>query len=115
MGAEWESGLRSAIRTLGEEAMVTSRAKGFEDPPPSPVESMALIHCEVSEAVEALRLGNPADKHLPHHSSVGVELADVVIRAAHIAERMGINLGQCILDKMAYNRSRPRKHGGKLL
>ena len=53
-------------------------------------ECLALIHSEISEALQALRDGNPADTHCPDFSALEVELA-----------------------KMEYNRTRPMRHGGK--
>lgn len=41
------------------------------------------------------------------------ELADVVIRTAQLAWRMGIDLEQAIVEKQKYNRTREHRHGGK--
>jgi len=43
------------------------------------------------------------------------ELADVVIRIFDICGYYGIDLQAAIEEKMAYNESRPYKHGGKIL
>lgn len=42
------------------------------------------------------------------------ELADIVIRVGDLAERLGINLGQAVEEKHAYNLTRSHKHGGKV-
>lgn len=39
------------------------------------------------------------------------ELADIVIRVFDLAGALGINLEQEVLNKMAYNETRPHKHG----
>lgn len=66
---------------------------------------IALVHSETSEALEGLRTGE-ADKHLPHRSSLEVELADAMIRIADLAGALGLDLGGAIVEKMAYNLER---------
>jgi NTP pyrophosphatase (non-canonical NTP hydrolase) len=87
---------------------------------------LALIHSEVSEALEVAR--DPSadlthvweegrvtrpDSPLPKPEGFGVELADVVIRVFDLAGALGIDLAKCIERKHAYNASRPQRHGGK--
>jgi NTP pyrophosphatase (non-canonical NTP hydrolase) len=66
---------------------------------------IALIHSEVSEALEGHRK-NKMDEHLPQHSSLAVELADAVIRICDLAGRLRIPLGTVIADKLTYNAMR---------
>jgi NTP pyrophosphatase (non-canonical NTP hydrolase) len=68
---------------------------------------LALIHSEVSEALEAFRVGDKAN--------FAEELADVVIRVLDCANGLEIDLGTAVLDKMAKNRQRAYRHGGKKL
>jgi NTP pyrophosphatase (non-canonical NTP hydrolase) len=77
-------------------------------------EKIALMHSELSEALDALRHGNPPDDHIPEFSGVEAELADVVIRAMDYCQHRGFRLGQAIIAKAAFNAGRPHKHGGKL-
>lgn len=42
------------------------------------------------------------------------ELADVVIRAFELAGQLDIDLAEACVCKAAYNKTRPRRHGGKL-
>jgi len=74
---------------------------------------IALMHSELSEALEALRNGNPPDKHCPEYSSMLVELADTVIRIMNFCGEKNLDLGGAIVDKVEYNKKRPHKHGGK--
>jgi len=73
-------------------------------------EKIALIHSEVSEALEAHRKGLSSD-HLPGFSGIAEELADTVIRIFDLAGRMGVPLGDAIIAKSLYNLTRDHKHG----
>lgn len=66
---------------------------------------LALIHSEVSEAVEAVRKPNEVESNLPE------ELADIIIRVLDLAGAMRINIDQAVSDKMAYNEQREYMHG----
>lgn len=69
-------------------------------------EKLALIHSEVSEALEGLRKGK-ADEHLPEFPSEAVELADALIRIFDYAGARRLPLGDAFVAKMAYNTVRP--------
>ena len=69
-------------------------------------EKLALIHSEVSEAMEGHRKALMDDK-LPHRPAIEVELADAVIRIADLAGALDLDLGGAISEKMAFNRQRP--------
>lgn len=68
-------------------------------------EVIALMHSELSEALEADRKDLKDDK-LPHRSGVEVELADCIIRIFDTAGAQGLDLATAILEKDGYNRSR---------
>lgn len=75
---------------------------------------LGLIHSEVSEAMEAHRdLGFTAGSINGKPEGFVYELADVVIRVLDLADHFGLNIEQAIVDKMAYNESRPYMHGKK--
>ena len=54
-----------------------------------------------------------ADEHLPEFRSIEVELADAVIRIMDYAQRYGYRVPEALAAKAAYNKTRPRMHGGK--
>lgn len=69
-------------------------------------EMLALIHSEISEALEGVRTGK-MDDHLPHRKNAEVELADAMIRIGDLATYLGFDLGGAVVEKMAYNANRP--------
>lgn len=90
-----------------------ARAKGWHDSPREDGTMIALMHSELSEALEALRKGNPESRKIPGYSHVEEEMADVVIRIMDFAGLHGLDLGGAIEAKMAMNEGRSYRHGGK--
>jgi NTP pyrophosphatase (non-canonical NTP hydrolase) len=74
---------------------------------------LALIHSEISEALECDRIGKQHDKHCPEHHAITIELADAVIRIMDLAEMLDLPLIEGILAKVSFNASRPQMHGSK--
>lgn len=80
---------------------------------------LALIHSEVSEALEGFRK-NLNDDHLKHRKMAEVELADTIIRIMDLAGAYGFDIGGALIEKLEYNANRADhklenrvKEGGK--
>ncbi len=68
---------------------------------------IALIHSEVTEALEALRMKpERKSKKIPEFSEVEEEFADIVIRVADRAETKGYRVGEAIMAKWNHNMNR---------
>lgn len=134
----WKAGKKQAqvksINELVQEAHQNAVNKGWWEEDRSFGELIALMHSELSEALEDYRNGYTPDQMYYEFKSGGKvhkrymnetgdmkpcgipsELADVVIRVFDACGRHGIDLERAITEKMAYNATRPHKHGGKVI
>ena len=84
---------------------------GFWKEEPNDGERMALIHAEFSEALEALRDGNPSSSKIIEFSSLEEELADAVIRIMDYSFGKDLDVAGAIIAKIEYNQSREYMHG----
>lgn len=81
-------------------------------------EVVALMHSELSEALEADRKGLKDDK-LPHRDGREVEFADCIIRILDTAAALGLDVAGALIEKNRYNQIRAdhkletRASGGK--
>lgn len=107
--AETQMTLYEGVGIPSQKAIwMNAELHGWHDPACSLETDLLLIHSEVSEACEALREGNIVGDH-----GVGEELADVVIRVFHTAEKNNIDIAKLIREKHKKNIDRPYRHGNK--
>jgi len=121
--ATWLMGLArgagsAGLNALADEAFRIAELAGWHDTPRDPGLIIALIHSELSEALEEWRKGMPltttyfGENGKPE--GYAIELADALIRIFDHAATEGIDLHEAVLTKMAFNASRPYRHGGKV-
>lgn len=111
---EWpKNAFVEAFKEVQTAAHQNSINKGFWDSPEkcNLGEKLALTHGELSEALEALRDGNPMSVKVPDFTHVEEELADAVIRIMDMGGRNSWRIAQAIIAKMEYNSGRPFMHG----
>lgn len=125
------------IKAISYKIHKNAKAKGFfEDGNRKNIgEMLMLIVTEVSEAMEADRIGKRADWSYDNppiiqpeqiddkkfcelfekevKNTFEDEMADIVIRVMDMCAFKGIDLEWHILQKIRYNETRPHKHGGK--
>lgn len=125
------------IPELVSEAYETAKSKGWHEEERSLPEIIALMHSELSEALEDYRTGRALEEVYYEESSmpvithgrevgwkeearvilkpcgIAIELADVIIRIADTCGSLGIDLERALRMKMDYNKTRPYRHGGK--
>lgn len=96
------------IREIQRRAFETAQEKGWWDEPREVGTLIALMHSELSEALEADREGNWRGE-----DGVVEELSDTIIRICDFAAYHGIDLDSAIREKLEENEEREHKHGGK--
>ena len=102
--AEWTRHCRDAWENAEEHGLHDDYDIGMK---------LAMLHSEVSEALDAYLDGNPPSKKIPAFSHMEEEFADVVIRIMDECETHKFNLADAIDAKMEFNKGRPWKHGNK--
>ena len=105
-----------AIEALCTVCRADAEANGWWETPRSEPELIALMHSELSEALECIRDGESdlhfGDKDKPLGKMS--EYADVLIRIFDAVGPKGAILAEAVKAKIEFNRTRGHRHGGKV-
>ena len=112
------------LNELAKEIHQNAVDHGFWHPAPTFGEVVALCHSELSEALEEYRAGRPM-RWYPFIGEVqgapdkpegiATEMADCLIRILDWAASAGLDFDAIVREKVEYNKTRPYRHGGKIL
>lgn len=97
--------LKTGLEQLVDTCHGAAKVAGWHDHPREKGTMLALIHSEISEALEHERK-DTMDDHLPHRKGAEVELADAVIRIADYCGKFGYDLAGAVVEKISYNAHR---------
>ena len=105
------------LADLQKEAHAIAKEHGWWDEERTFGDLIALCHSKLSEALEEYRVRGLEGYLGLEGKPEGVpsELADLCIRVADMCEQLDIDLEAAVEAKMAYNRTREYRHGGKAL
>lgn len=110
---------KKSINDWVHEVHMNAVEHGWWENPRTPGELLMLVVSEASEAFEEIRNGHKMTEtyYSDNGKMEGVpsELADIVIRVMDLCGYYNIDLEEIITKKHNFNKTRPYKHGGKLL
>lgn len=121
------------LNELAKEVHQNAVEHGWWEEERSFCEIIALCHSELSEALEEFRNGNKPseiywnfnrntkaqyrkiDIGVEKPEGIAIELVDCIIRILDYCGKEGIDIDEAIKIKHEYNKTRPYRHGGKVI
>lgn len=104
--------MRPSLQMMQKEIYQTAVEKGWWETDREMPEAIALMHSELSEALEAWRHGSAWNVVDGKPEGWVTEFADCIIRILDVCEHHGADMEWALLEKMKYNWTRPYRHGG---
>lgn len=104
-----------SVRDVMEDAHFVAIAKGWWEQSQDHIAiKVAKLHQEIGELLDVFARGTDGDpdKDCPSYTKAEIEWADSVLRLFDLGARYGFRPA-AILAKLAFNRTRPLRHGGK--
>lgn len=111
------------LNDLADKIAFANNEKGFSFEEKDIERKLLLAVSEICEAQEELRDGHSVteiyysvhvgaiENGLRKPCGFPVEIADTIIRLLHLGRNFGIDFDAVVEEKLAYNASRPMKHG----
>lgn len=134
-----EATMGGSLKRIAKWVHQIAKSKGWHIHDRSFGDIIALVHTELTEAFEEYRSGHrPTEVRIGEKiyaepdngdwdemalvareglkpEGLGIELADAVIRILDYAEEVGLDMDELIRVKTIFNRTRPYRHGGKVV
>ena len=109
------------VNDLVNASYKNAKDHGWHDEKRTIGDLIALMHSELSEALEEHRNGKSPNEIYYNESKpskpegIPIELADCIIRIFDFCGLYGIDLEEVLKLKMEYNSTRPYRHGNKVV
>ena len=103
----------STLKELQLRCHSIAKAHGWWDKEVPVGTAIALMHSELSEALEAERNRIEKSEHIPEFTGLEEELADCVIRILDYSGSRILLLAEAIEGKIIFNENRSYRHGNK--
>lgn len=111
---------RQALNDWGAEILASKQRRGFMLPETPLAEILMNLQGEITELWEEYRHGRESTETYyktgtngrPKPCGIPSELADMFTDILALAAREGIDLDRAVAEKLAYDDTRPYRHGG---